>query len=347
MEKVLIGMSGGVDSAVAAALLKRSGYDVTGTTLLMYREDEQQQSRDVQDAKAVCERLGLSYMTADFRETFLQEVVSYFVKSYENGLTPNPCLICNRQVKFSALLQKATQDGIPYIATGHYSRIKKDGSGRTLLYRPSDRSKDQTYVLYRLPQEVLSRTLMPLADYTKEEVRQMATEWGLVNADRPDSQDICFIPDGDYAGFIRRLTGHEPQPGHYVDRQGHVLGRHKGLIHYTVGQRKGLGVSFGEPMFVCEKRAQTNEIVLCKEPDLYTKTVRINQLNFIPFERLDGSLRVTAKLRYRHTDQPATVTMVDENTAQLVFDEAQRAPTPGQAAVLYDGDLVIGGGTIL
>ena len=270
------------------------------------------------------------------------------VNSYINGETPNPCIVCNKKVKFSALLNKADEMGIDYIATGHYSKITEDPvTKRMLLLRPTDASKDQTYVLYCLTQEQLSRTKMPLADYTKAEIRAIAEKQGFANADRPDSQDICFIPNGDYAEFIKNNAEFDFKKGNFVDINGKVLGEHQGVINYTIGQRKGLGIALGKPQFVVSKDALTNQVVLADEEYLFSKRVLVNNLNFIPFEKLNGELKVTAKLRYRHKEETAVIRMVDENTAEVVFDKPQRAAAKGQSAVFYQGDIVIGGGIIV
>ena len=345
MEKVLIGLSGGVDSSVAAAVLKQQGFDVTGATLKMH-DGVKNSEKDILDAKNVCEKLSCEHYVFDFTSTFKKEVQDYFVNAYLNGLTPNPCIVCNKTVKFKALIDKANEMGIDYIATGHYSKIEKCGE-RMLLIRPKDKSKDQTYVLYSLTQEQLRRTKMPLADYTKAQIREIATELKLINAERPDSQDICFIPDGDYAKFIKDNTDCLISEGDFVDINGKFLGKHKGVIHYTVGQRKGLGIALGKPAFVIEKRVSENNVVLGEDQQLFKTKVRINELNFIPFEKLDKEMKVTAKLRYRHTEAQAIIRMVADDIAELEFDEPQRAPAPGQAAVIYDGDIVIGGGTII
>lgn len=347
MEKVMIGMSGGVDSSVAAAVLKDKGYTVYGATLDLYRA-QGDTAADINDAALVCKKLGIEHFVFDFSSEFKQTVVKYFIDAYKNGLTPNPCIVCNKLIKFDALIKKAQQKDIPFIATGHYSAIKKDsGSGRMLLLRPADPTKDQTYVLYRLSQSQLERTKMPLADYTKEQIRDIARNLDLANADRPDSQDICFIPDGDYAGFIENYTGEKSISGDYIDQQGTVIGKHKGIIHYTIGQRKGLGIALGKPAFVIDKNAQTNKVVIGDEASLMKKRVEVNSLNFIPFETLTGSIKVKAKLRYRHTEQDATVTMVDKDKAVIEFKESVRAPSPGQSAVFYDGNVVVGGGIII
>lgn len=345
MEKVLIGLSGGVDSSVAAAVLKQNGYDVLGATLKMHGGLKNSE-KDILDAKNVCDNLNIEHYVFDFSALFKKEVENYFVNAYLNGYTPNPCIVCNRTVKFKALIEKADEMGVDYIATGHYSKIEKSGE-RMLLIRPEDKSKDQTYVLYSLTQDQLRRTKMPLSDYTKAQIREIAEELKFSNANRPDSQDICFIPDGDYASFIKENCGKEITEGDYVDINGNVIGKHKGVIHYTIGQRKGLGIALGKPAFVISKNVAENKVVISDEEHLFSTKVKINELNFIPFETLKGELKVTAKLRYRHKEAPAILRMISEDTAELEFSELQRAAAPGQAAVFYDGNVVIGGGTII
>lgn len=349
MKKVIIGMSGGVDSSVAAAVLKEQGYEVIGVTLSLYKEDPTTGTADERDAAAVCKTLGIKHIIVDRREAFKNTVIKDFIASYEAGLTPNPCVLCNKAVKFSEMLSLADELGADFVATGHYSAIKRDEStGRYLLCRPEDKSKDQTYMLYRLTQEQLSRILMPLASLSKEQVRNKAREIGLCVASRPDSQDICFVPDGDYAGFIERYTGKTYPQGDYVSVDGKVLGRHNGLIRYTVGQRKGLGIALGKPAFVIAKQVDSNRVVLSENEDLLFKTsVKIKDVNFIPFDAPEGEIKVEAKLRYRHKEAPATLRMTGENEAVIEFETPQRAPAPGQAAVFYDGELLIGGGTIV
>ena len=345
MEKVLIGLSGGVDSSVAAAVLKQNGYDVVGATLKMHGGLKNSE-KDISDAKDVCEKLNIPHNVFDFSSLFKTEVEDYFVNAYLKGETPNPCIVCNKTVKFKALIDKADEMGIDYIATGHYSKIEKQGD-RMLLIRPEDKSKDQTYVLYSLTQEQLKRTKMPLSDYTKSQIREIAEELEFINASRPDSQDICFIPDGDYANFIKNNCAQEIACGDYVDINGNFLGKHKGVIHYTIGQRKGLGIALGKPAFVISKNVADNKVVIGDEEHLFSTKVKIKDLNFIPFETLSGELKVTAKLRYRHKEAPATLRMISEDIAELEFNEPQRAAAPGQAAVFYDGNVVIGGGVII
>lgn len=334
---------------MAAAVLKEQGYEVTGVTLSLYKEDPATGAADQRDAAAVCQRLGIRHIIIDRREAFEKTVIKDFIDSYESGMTPNPCVLCNKAVKFSEMLSLADELGADYVATGHYSDIRKDEkTGRYLLYRPEDKSKDQTYMLYRLTQDQLCRILMPLAHMSKEKVRQKAKELGLSVADRPDSQDICFVPDGDYAGFIERYTGKICPEGDYVSVDGKKLGRHNGLIRYTVGQRKGLGIALGKPAFVVEKQPESNRVVISDNEELlYKTTVKLRDVNIIPFEFAEGEMEVKAKLRYRHKEAPATLIMKGESEAVLEFSSPQRAPAPGQSAVFYDGEMLIGGGIII
>ncbi|HHT06571.1 MAG TPA: tRNA 2-thiouridine(34) synthase MnmA [Hydrogenispora sp.] len=353
--KVVVGMSGGVDSSVAAHLLHEAGYEVIGITMQIWPEDAPREESGgccgltaVDDARRVCQQLGIPHYTLNFRDEFNKYVIDYFIDEYQRGRTPNPCIACNRFVKWESLLTKALQLGADYIATGHYARILFDQeTGRYLLKKAATSKKDQTYALYNLTQEQLARTLMPLGDYTKEEVRRIAAAIGLNVANKPDSQEICFIPDHDYGRFIEEHASSTSGPGNFVDRQGRILGQHKGIIHYTVGQRKGLGLAVGKPVYVLEIRPESNEVVVGTDEEVYQQTVYADQLNFIPFDRLATQQAVTAKIRYNHDPAPATVTMVDDNTLRCDFTEPQRAITPGQALVLYDGDLVVGGGSII
>ena len=357
MEKtrVMVGMSGGVDSSVSAALLLRDGYDVSGVTLRLYDGEDYNAGltktccslSDAEDARAVCVRLGIPHYVFNFKEAFKNSVIKDFVNEYVCGRTPNPCIECNRSIKFSEMLKRAETLGYDKIATGHYARVVRSDSGRYLLCRAADKNKDQTYVLYSMTQEQLSRTLFPLGGLTKPQVREIAEENGFVNAEKPDSQDICFVPDGDYAGFIERFTGEAARHGDFVDESGNVLGEHKGIIRYTVGQRRGLGIAAGKYIYVQKKDPESNRVVLGNEDGLFFKRVTVNRLNFIPFDTLYAPMRVTAKLRYRHTEQPATLYPAENGTAVIEFDEPQRAPSPGQAAVFYDGHTVVGGGTIV
>ncbi len=352
--KVMAGMSGGVDSSVCAALLLKEGYEVSGATLRLYDGEDYDAGltktccslSDAEDAKAVCMRLGIPHYVFNFKDAFGDSVINNFVNEYISGRTPNPCIECNRKIKFAAMLDRAKTLGYSKIATGHYAVIERCENGRYLLKKAADKSKDQTYVLYCLTQEQLSRTLFPLGSLTKAQVREIAAENGFVNAKKPDSQDICFVPDGDYASFIERYTGKTAKKGDFTDIDGKALGEHQGIIRYTVGQRKGLGIALGKPQFVISKNAENDTVVLGDEDKLFYKRVLVNNLNFIPFDNLEGEMRVTAKLRYRHTEQPAVI-YPTEGGVTVEFDEPQRAPSPGQAAVFYDGDIVVGGGTIV
>lgn len=341
-------MSGGVDSSVAAYVLKNQGYEVIGVTLSLYREDSATGATDDQrDALSVCEKLGIQHIVVDRRELFEKTVIQDFICSYENGLTPNPCVLCNKAVKFSEMIKIADEIGADFVATGHYCKIGCT-DGVYTLRRPKDENKDQTYMLYKLTQSELSRILMPLADYTKEEIRGIAREIGLAVADRPDSQDICFVPDGDYVGFINRYTGKIYPEGDYVSVDGKILGKHRGIINYTVGQRKGLRIALGKPAFVISKNAQENKVIISDDESLlFSDTVRLRDVNFISGKTPLDSIKVMAKLRYRHNQAEATLTVTGENEAVLVFKLPQRASAAGQVAVFYDRDILIGGGTIV
>lgn len=343
MMKILVGMSGGVDSSAAAVLLRDKGYLVTGLTLKLCEFDKEQ---DLSDAKSVCEKLGIEHLTLDLKAEFKQKVMDDFIAQYKDGLTPNPCLECNKYIKFGKMLDIALEKGYDKIATGHYARVEKQGD-RFVLKRAKDLSKDQSYVLYSLTQHQLSHLELPLGELTKTEIRNIAEEKGLVNANRPDSQDICFVPDGDYASFIQKTDGFKSEKGDYVDINGNVIGEHQGVIHYTIGQRKGLGIALGKPQFVIDKSAEDNRVILGDEEHLFKKEVEVRDVNFIPFDTLTNEMRVTAKLRYRHEPQPAVIYPLDGEKVKIVFDEPQRAPTSGQAAVFYDGDTVVGGGKIV
>lgn len=340
-ERVLVGMSGGVDSSAAALILKNKGYDVSGITLTLTENDN---SRDIADAKAVCEKLGISHIVLDLRKEFKENVVSYFINEYKAGRTPNPCIACNKHIKFGAMLDYAKKNGFSKIATGHYARVVEE-NGRFLLKRGADLSKDQSYVLYSLTQNQLSHLLLPLGDISKAKVREMTDNAGLISADRPDSQDICFVPDGDYAAFIQRTDGFNDEKGEYVDINGNTLGMHEGVIHYTIGQRKGLGIALGKPQFVIDKNSDTNRVVLGDEEHLFKRQVYVEAVNFIPFDELKTAMPVMAKLRYRHKEQPAVI-YPHKDGMMIEFSSPQRAPSPGQAAVFYYSDVVLGGGII-
>ena len=344
MEKrnILVGMSGGVDSAAAAALLLESGYAVTGVTLLLHGGG----TEDAQAARDVCERLGIAHRTLDLSQPFCENVKDYFVQSYCHGETPNPCIECNRTIKFGAMLDWALANGFDGIATGHYARVSRGADGTFSLLRGADAAKDQSYVLYMLTQHQLAHLALPLGEYTKEQVRAIAAARGFSNADRADSQDICFVPDGDYVRFLREYGGVTPQEGDFVDTAtGKVVGRHRGLVCYTRGQRKGLGIGGMRPLYVLEKDAASNTVRLGDDAQLYTRSLSARSVNWIetPPER---PLRVSAKARYTQKEAPCEVRLCADGSAEVVFDEPQRAVTAGQSVVFYDGARVLGGGII-
>ncbi len=356
MKKVMIGMSGGVDSSAAALILKNQGYDVVGVTLEMFSDEDVVMCGNGRnngnlsgagDAKSVAEKLGFQHITVDMKACFRKNVMEYFCNSYLFGRTPNPCIECNRCVKFGEMLKIARENGCDYIATGHYAVCEYDEkSGRYLLKRSADRSKDQTYMLYSLTQEQLAHTLFPLGDMEKSAVRDIAAENGLINAEKPDSQDICFVPDGKYVEFIEKFTGEKAKSGNYTDMSGKVLGKHKGHINYTAGQRKGLGIALGKPAYVVKKDYKTNTVVLGEEKDLYTMSLTAENVNLISVEEITEPMRITAKARYSQRDCAATLSKMADGNYLVEFDEPQRAVTSGQAVVFYDGDIVVGGGTI-
>ena len=345
-KRVFAAMSGGVDSSVAAYLLLQAGYDVTGATMTLYRHHgETGDTRDVTDARAICAKLGILHKTYDMGDEFRRCVIEDFIKTYEEGGTPNPCVTCNKTIKFGALWEAVTRDGAEAIATGHYARIKREGD-RYLLCKAADESKDQSYFLWQLPRDLLPHVLFPLGDMRKPDIRALAARQGFETAHKSDSQDICFVPDGDYAGFMRAYTGKTPVEGDFVDKSGHVLGRHKGIIHYTVGQRKGMGIALGEPAFVCGKDPVTNRVILGKSEDLLTHEVRLTSVNLLAPEDIPSPIPVTARIRSTHRGDTATVVMTGTDTATVTFDTPQRAACRGQSCVFYQGDVVIGGGII-
>lgn len=355
-EKVVVGMSGGVDSSVAAYLLKEQGYDVIGVTMQIWEDEEQQRTEEnggccglsaVDDARRVADRLEIPYYVMNFKQEFQEKVVDYFVEEYLAGRTPNPCIACNRYVKWESLLKRSMEIGADYIATGHYARIAKLPNGRFAIRNSVTARKDQTYALYNLTQFQLAHTLMPIGEYEKDQVRRIAQEAGLPVAAKPDSQDICFVPDGDYAAFLKKKAGERmPGEGDFVTRDGTVLGKHKGITHYTIGQRKGLGLSMGEPVFVSELRPKTNQVVVGEETQVFKKELLCGHLNFMGMEDLEEPRRVWAKVRYAHKGQWCRIERQGRDLIRAEFEEPVRAITPGQAVVFYEGEYVLGGGII-
>lgn len=353
-EKVVIGMSGGVDSSVAAYLLKEQGYDVLGITMEVIPRNEEFEEREggccslsaVNDATRVAAKLDIPYYVLNFKDVFESKVINYFIDEYLAGKTPNPCIACNKYIKFDEFLKKAELLGAKYIATGHYAIIEKDEkTGRYLLKRSKDDKKDQTYVLYNMTQYQLEHTLMPLGGYTKDKVREIAAEIGLSVANKKDSEEICFVPDNDYAKFIKERQPEKIKPGYFVDVEGNRLGKHKGIVHYTIGQRKGLGLSLGRPVYVIDIIPEKNLVVIGEEGEIFKDTLYAEDVNLIPFEKLDGEMKVTAKIRYSAKEANATIKPY-KNGVLVKFETPQRAITKGQSVVFYDGDIVVGGGII-
>ena len=353
MKRALIAMSGGVDSSLAAKLMQDDGYECIGCTMRLFHNEDAglERSRtccsleDVEDARSVAYELGMRFYVFNFTDDFRNTVIRRFVESYQNGITPNPCIDCNRYMKFGKLFDRAKILDCNCVVTGHYARIEEQ-DGRYVLKKAIDATKDQSYVLYAMTQDQLAHTRFPLGDLCKTHVRALAEQNGFVNADKPDSQDICFVPNGDYAHIIELQTGCKAAAGNFVDRCGNVLGTHRGVIHYTIGQRKGLGIAAGEPLYVCRICPQSNTVVLGRNEDLFSTEADAMDFNWISGESLKQAIRCKVKIRYRQAEQWATVTPCDEHDVHISFDDPQRAVTPGQAAVLYDGDIVLGGGTI-
>lgn len=356
LKKILVGMSGGVDSSAAALILKQSGYEVDGCTLKLFDGETEEAPdvrtccsvTDVMDAKSVCRKLGIEHYVFNFKDLFREKVMDAFAQSYINGETPNPCINCNRFIKFDKMLARARELGYDGIATGHYARSEYDEkSGRYLLKKAADERKDQTYVLYNMTQEQLARTLFPLWNMDKPEIRSLAEQHGLVNARKPDSQDICFVPDGDYAAFIERHTGKTFPQGDFIGVDGAKMGTHSGYIHYTIGQRKGLGAAFGKPVFVCGKDPEHNTVTLGESADLMSDTVEAEDINLISVADIKGEMRVTAKIRYNMQAVSGILTVAGDSRLRVKFDSPVRAAAKGQALVIYDGDTVVGGGKIV
>lgn len=356
MKKALIAMSGGVDSSVAAAIMCKNGYDCVGATMKLHHGEETISRRenacctldDAEDARKVAYRLGMRFFVFNFQDDFEKQVIKRFVSAYEHGETPNPCIDCNRYLKFDKLYQRARDLDFDVVVTGHYARIEyAQDVKRWQLKKAENKEKDQSYVLYSMTQQQLAHTQFPLGQFaSKEQVRALAEEYGFVNAGKRDSQDICFVPNKDYAAFIQAYTGKTYEPGDFVDEDGNVLGRHKGIIHYTTGQRRGLGLSLKSPLYVCRKCMEENTVVLTPEDGLYSSELMAKDFNWILYDAPNQPIRVSAKTRYRAKEAAATATLCEDGRVKVVFDQPQRAITKGQAVVLYDGDYVVGGGTI-
>ena len=352
-EKVVIGMSGGVDSSVAAYLLKEQGYQVIGVTMQVWQEDKDYEEKEggccslsaVEDARRVADKLDIPFYVMNFKEVFKRNVIDYFIDEYLEGRTPNPCIACNKYIKFDEFLRKAIALGAKYVATGHYALIEKTDE-RYLLKMAKDDKKDQTYALYNLTQNQLSHTLMPCGDYSKDKIREIAKEIGLRVHNKKDSEEICFIPDNDHGGYILKHRPNNVMPGDFIDKAGNVIGKHKGIAYYTIGQRKGLGLSLGSPVFVTDINPYKNQVIVGVEEDIFSTAFVAKDLNFIPFDKLEDELIVTAKIRYSARPSEATIFPYERDRVKVIFKDKQRAITKGQSVVFYQDDLVIGGGVI-
>ena len=342
MKKVLIALSGGVDSSAAAVIMQKEGYQIGGATMNLCGKCD-----EAKDAKRVCEQLGIPFFYFEMVKEFNENVIEPFITEYKAGITPNPCIFCNKTMKFGAFLEKAKELGFDAVATGHYARIEKnEKTGRYEIKKAKDITKDQSYVLYMLTQDQLSQLYLPLGKYSKTEIRGLCESKNLITAKKGDSQDICFVPDGDYAAFIERYTGVKTEKGRYTDISGKVLGEHKGVINYTIGQRKGLGIALGKHVFVLSKDAKTNTVVLGDEEHLYKSTVYVKDVNLVSVEKIEDGMSALVKLRYKHTESPAKLFTCEDGRVRVEFEKPQRAPSVGQSAVFYNDDTVIGGGII-